>query len=112
MDRTELCRKIGASIRKYRLQSDMSQENLSLSAGLHPAYIGRLERGEKCPTVDTLYRISEALEISIFELLREDDEHTTDAEISRIIGESLTRIPEKKQLEVAKIINAVAELLE
>ena len=53
MDRTELCRKIGASIRKYRLQSDMSQENLSLSAGLHPAYIGRLERGEKCPTVDT-----------------------------------------------------------
>ena len=55
MERTELNKKIGQNIRKYRLKIDISQENLAMSAGLYPAYLGRLERGEKCPTIDTLY---------------------------------------------------------
>ena len=47
MERTELNKKIGQNIRKYRLKIDISQENLAMSAGLYPAYLGRLERGEK-----------------------------------------------------------------
>ena len=65
MERTELNKKIGQNIRKYRLKIDISQENLAMSAGLYPAYLGRLERGEKCPTIDTLYKISCALGISM-----------------------------------------------
>lgn len=68
MERTELNKKIGQNIRKYRLKIDISQENLAMSAGLYPAYLGRLERGEKCPTIDTLYKISCALGITINEL--------------------------------------------
>ena len=69
MERTELNKKIGQNIRKYRLKIDISQENLAMSAGLYPAYLGRLERGEKCPTIDTLYKISCALGITINELI-------------------------------------------
>ena len=34
MERTELNKKIGQNIRKYRLKIDISQENLAMSAGL------------------------------------------------------------------------------
>ena len=111
MNRTELCRKIGAAIRKHRLNADMSQENLSLCAGLHPAYIGRLERGEKCPTIDTLYKISEALNISIFDLLSENELNQTNKEIIRTIEESLSKVPIEDQLVLAKAISSLTDLL-
>lgn len=37
MEREELTREIGMNIRKLRLKKDISQEALSLSAGLHPS---------------------------------------------------------------------------
>ena len=52
MDRIALSKLIGANIRKYRIQRDVSQEHLALESGIHPAYISKLERGEKCPTID------------------------------------------------------------
>ena len=37
MERTELNKKIGQNILKYRLKIDISQENLAMSEGLYPA---------------------------------------------------------------------------
>ncbi|MBT2293448.1 helix-turn-helix transcriptional regulator [Paenibacillus albidus] len=42
---------IGENIRILRLKSGFSQEQLALSAGVNPAYIGQIERGEKNPTI-------------------------------------------------------------
>ncbi len=111
MERTELCRKIGASIRKHRLSVDMSQENLSLSAGLHSAYIGRLERGEKCPTVDTLYKISDALGVSVFDLLSDNKAESVSGDALRSIEESLAKISIEKQHDVARIISSITEMI-
>ncbi len=69
MDRIALSKLIGANIRKYRVQRDVSQEHLALESGIHPAYISKLERGEKCPTIDTLYRLARALGIPIYKLI-------------------------------------------
>ena len=38
---------IGQRIRNYRIQKNLSQEQLSELANCHPTYIGQLERGEK-----------------------------------------------------------------
>ena len=69
MDRASLSRLIGANIRKYRIQKDVSQEHLALESSIHPAYISKLERGEKCPTIDTLYRLAKVLGVSIEDIL-------------------------------------------
>lgn len=113
MEREQLNRQIGISIRKYRLKSDISQENLGLSAGINPAYIGRLERGEKCPTIDTLYKICEALSISVCEILNfEGDSLNSETEAKLRIDKVLDKLPVQKQLKLAEIIESLVVMLD
>ena len=66
----EITQAVGARIRYFRRLQSISQEELAMRASLNPAYFGQVERGEKCPTIDTLYRIAKALNVSPPELLR------------------------------------------
>ena len=61
---------LGAAVRRLRLELDYSQERLSLEAGLHRNYVGRVERGELSPTFEPLVAISRALGIEPDELMR------------------------------------------
>jgi transcriptional regulator with XRE-family HTH domain len=111
MERNELNRKIGQNIRKYRLKTDISQENLALSAGLYPAYLGRLERGEKCPTIDTLYKICNALGVAVSEMLCfENETENANAQAKARIENALKKIPDNQQIKVAEIIENIAEI--
>lgn len=59
---------IGERLRNYRLKAKMSQENLAELAGVHPTYIGQLERGEKNPTIESIEKIARALHLPLEEL--------------------------------------------
>jgi ribosome-binding protein aMBF1 (putative translation factor) len=65
---------LGRNIRKARMSSNLSQEQLAEKAGLHRTYIGMVERGEKNITLGSYARISKALDVSIYELLDGADE--------------------------------------
>lgn len=56
---------IGLKLRRIRLKRGYSQESLADRAGLHPTYIGQVERGEKNITVESLSKITTALGIPI-----------------------------------------------
>jgi transcriptional regulator with XRE-family HTH domain len=60
-----ICRRVGARIRRARTNMGLSQEQLALEAGLHRAYVGQIERGEK----NNLARIAKALGLTLAELL-------------------------------------------
>jgi transcriptional regulator with XRE-family HTH domain len=47
----------------------MSQERLGLESGVHRNYIGGIERAERRPSVTTLARLAEALDMRPSELL-------------------------------------------
>ena len=55
---------IGKHIRKARTARGMRQEDLAEIIGLSPVYVGMLERGEKTASLETLVKISNALEVS------------------------------------------------
>ncbi len=59
-----LLAEIGTRIRYFRLQAGMSQESLGEKSGLHPTYIGQIERGSRNLTLSALNDILNALEIS------------------------------------------------
>lgn len=49
----------------------MSQEKLAERAGLHPTYIGMIERGTRNATLDVAARIAKALKIDLPKLVEE-----------------------------------------
>ena len=64
----------GERIRKFRTEQHLSQEELAFASEIHPAYIGKVERGEKCPTIETLYKIAGGLKIPLHKLLDVDSD--------------------------------------
>jgi transcriptional regulator with XRE-family HTH domain len=52
---------LGRAIRSRRRQIGLSQEALSERAGLHPNYVGLIERGQRNPSATTLFAIAKAL---------------------------------------------------
>jgi len=65
----EINKKVGSNIRKYRQRKSWSQEELALETGLHRAYVGQIERGEKNIGLKNLEIIARSLNIPISKLL-------------------------------------------
>jgi transcriptional regulator with XRE-family HTH domain len=69
----EIDQAFGQAIRKYRLNLNLSQEDLAFRAGVHRTYISQIERGLKSPTLKVIWVLAKALEISMQELLHETE---------------------------------------
>ena len=63
-------RKVGANVRRRRLELGFSQEDLADASGMHSTAIGRLERGEREPRLGTIVVVARALAVAPAELLR------------------------------------------
>jgi len=62
---------LGEAIRRVRQEQGMSQEKLALIAEVDRSYVGRVERGDNNVAVLTLKRLTDALEITMTELMME-----------------------------------------
>ncbi|MEC5293603.1 helix-turn-helix transcriptional regulator [Aurantimonas sp. C2-6-R+9] len=63
---------VARNMRLLRQASDLTQEQLADLAGLDRNYIGKLEREENSPTVDTLEAIALALQVDVEWLIRRE----------------------------------------
>lgn len=60
---------IGRRVRAARLERGWNQDAFADHAGFHRAYVGMIENGKKDLRISTLYRLAEALGVSITTLL-------------------------------------------
>jgi transcriptional regulator with XRE-family HTH domain len=60
----------GQILRSIRNERGLSQEQLSFKSGHHRTYISLLERGKKSPSLDTIFRIAQALAVRPSDLMR------------------------------------------
>ena len=65
----DLLFKIGQSVRYLRLKKGISQEELAFKSNLNPNSISTLERGLNNIKIKTLYKIAEALNVQVDEIL-------------------------------------------
>jgi transcriptional regulator with XRE-family HTH domain len=56
---------VGQVIAKFRVSKGMTQEVLSGFADIARGHLAMIERGERKPTMETLYRISRALDVKM-----------------------------------------------
>ncbi len=64
----QICLQFGRKVRKLREEQGYSQEGFASEVGIHRTYIGGIERGERNPTITTVYKIAQALGVDIKEL--------------------------------------------
>lgn len=60
---------VGRVLQAYRMHRGMSQEVLSGLAGLDRTHYSKLERGLRSPTLDTLFKIAQALDVPPHEII-------------------------------------------
>lgn len=56
---------LGNAIKKARLEKHISQEMLSEMVGITPTHIKHIESGHRKPSIEVLYRLFHALNISL-----------------------------------------------
>jgi len=64
------CVEFGKMVRRLREEQGYSQEAFADYADIHRTYMGGIERGERNPTLTTIYRLAAALNVPPNKLLR------------------------------------------
>jgi transcriptional regulator with XRE-family HTH domain len=57
--------KIGSTIRGYRLEKGLSQGDIEKRTGLLRCYLSRVENGHTVPSLETLTKIAQALDLPL-----------------------------------------------
>ena len=68
-DRVICCREVGARLSGRRRALRLTQEQLSERAGISVSFLGHIERGTRIPSLETIARLSLALNCSTDYLL-------------------------------------------
>ena len=61
---------VGKVIQRYREKKGLSQEVVSGFADIGGTHLSAIERGVRKPTLDTFFKIAEAMEIAPHELMK------------------------------------------
>lgn len=100
----QLCEILGTNIRLERKVRGFTSEILAEFLGISTAYIGLIERGERCPSLDTFLRIGDFFGVSY--------ENLTTPRLSEMIQEpeELAYLEEQKKTRERKFKNISAML--
>lgn len=71
---------VGDVIRQFRKRKRLSQEILSGFAGIARVHLSMIERGERKPTLETLFKLANALEVNPSEIVSEIEQNNKRAE--------------------------------
>jgi transcriptional regulator with XRE-family HTH domain len=100
---------IGPRLRHLRLTKGYTVEALAAAAGLNKGFLSRLERGTKRPSVETVLRLSAALDVPVGQLFGEQTGDDT-VRISRAAGRS--RVPESPDAYSFELLTPKGSLME
>jgi transcriptional regulator with XRE-family HTH domain len=76
----QLCHVIG-QIKKIRTRKGISQMELSLRSGLSQSFLANLEKGKKLPSVLTIIKIADALEVNSKDFFPENANFATKQQV-------------------------------
>ena len=96
-------KKLGENIRKERLKQGLTIEDLAFKAGISPNYLGKIERAQTKLSLDTLIKISNALNLTADPLLKHEFDFFPNASAINL---------DKKLKSICSLNKDYAELLE
>lgn len=101
-DDEEAGREIGPTVRRLRLEQDLSLSQLEASCGVSKGHLSLIENGHTQPSIETLRKITDVLGIGLAELLGEDaDAPIAERELPRGLAEFVAQA-ESKGMRIAR----------
>ena len=98
---------IGMRIKELRRSKHLSQEQLAEKADINSKYLSRMERGTENPTLDMLIKLSNALEVEMWEMF--DFGHVASQKELKQAIQDFSRTADESTLRLAlKLIRAVS----
>lgn len=70
---TAILKHIGSKLKFYRLYKELTQEDLAEIAGFTRSYYTEIETGKRNPSILNLYKLSEALDVSLVKIIDIDE---------------------------------------
>jgi len=101
-----LAKRLGARIKALRKSRGLSQEQLAEKTGITPKYLSRLEVGQQNPSIETLAKLTEALDVELWELCDVGHEETQ-KELQETLRKIIHEADEKKLRLAVKVFRAV-----
>jgi transcriptional regulator with XRE-family HTH domain len=74
---------VGRNVLRIRKSKDLTQERLAELSGFSQQYISGLEKGQRNPTIVTIYELSLALGVNYLELVKPDSQSKKEASTKR-----------------------------
>ncbi|MGG4498440.1 helix-turn-helix domain-containing protein [Brevibacillus reuszeri] len=105
---TNIVKLLGERIRYIRKEKGLSQEKLGELTGLHEKYIGQVERGEKNLSIDSLYKITNGLNLTLEELFRSLDPIIREDDLGELL-ELLNKRPKTDHTMILKVAKVIFE---
>jgi len=87
---------VGDNIRRLRLKTGLTQEELALKSGLSQGYINQLESGKRKFTQKSLESVAETLSVPIVELFSEEETQRV-PEVAERFEKHRKKHPDKKE---------------
>jgi transcriptional regulator with XRE-family HTH domain len=110
MNKEDVKKAFGNNLKKYRTLAKKSQEDIALHENMSPTYISELERGEKCPSLDTIFKLGNALNVSPSMLVLFETESHVDSESFAIVKNALSNVPDEHKLKLAHVFEILAKV--
>ena len=107
---SKLSIEIGQRIRSYRLQSGLNQEELAERCGLHPTYIGQVERGEKNATIESVSKIVGGLSLPLSTLFENIGGNTDNENYPAQAYDLILSLPTEQQEKLLEILKMIIQI--
>lgn len=103
---------VGIVIKELRQKRGLSQGDLEKRTGLMRCYISRVENGHTVPSIETLTRIAQALEIELIDLLPDGLAAGTEVTEQQFLEEMRRCLPMLSTAERDQVMGMVRRLTE
>lgn len=101
---------LGMRIKKSRTQMHMTQEQLGELCDLSTAHIGHIERGTRIPSLETVFRIAQALNVSIDSLIY--DSFASDENIIPAIQSTLAKTDKQQKKRFISVVRILVDRID
>jgi len=105
--RVDIKQRIGARTKQIRFKKGMTQQKLSERMEINSKYLSSIERGKENPTLNTLIKLAESLEVHLNEIFDSSVQIEDNSKIRPLIHSLLDKADIEQLKLIFKIVSAI-----